>query len=218
MFNTKFFKRLEYKLGRFAIPNLMLAIVGAMALVYVLDMMFVARLGTTLSSYLAFNKWEICSGQVWRIITFILIPPDRSIVFIVFALYLWWLMGSALEERWGAFRFNLFYLVGIIGTIAAGLFVGGATNTYLNLSLFFAFALVYPEIELSLFFFLPVKVKYLAFADLLIFIYSFIVGSWITRAAILVAFLNVLLFFGSDAIYHIKRLKQNHDIKKRFKR
>ena len=218
MYKSSFFRKAEYKLGKFAIPNLMAVIVGAMALVYILDLMFLNRLGDTLSSHFVFDRAAILSGQIWRIITFALIPPDRSIIFIIFSLYFFWMMGSALENEWGAFRFNIFYLCGIVGTIIAGLIAGSVTNLYLNLSLFFAFALFYPEFELMLFFVLPVKIKYLAIADLVLFGYSFAVGSMADRVAILVAFSNIALFFGADFIAQIKKWKRNRDIKKRFKK
>ena len=143
-------------------------------------------------------------GQVWRILTFIFIPPDSSIVFIVFSLYFYWLIGSALENQWGAFRFNVFYLCGMLGTIIVGFITGYALNNYLNLSLFFAFALIYPDFQLMLFFFIPVKVKYLAFIDAAYFILMLIMGSWRNKIILLVALANVILFFGRDFIDKIK--------------
>ena len=218
MYKRTLLDKLEYKLGRFAVQNLMTVIVGMMAVVYLLDLIVAGRLGVPLSLYLAFDSQAILAGQVWRVITFALLPPESSLIFIIFSLYFYWLIGSALEERWGAFKFNLFYLCGMLGTILAGFIMGYATNYYLNMSLFFAFALIYPEFEVMLFFILPVKVKYLAFADLVLFAYSFAVSSWAIRVAIVVALLNVVLFFYSDFIYLIRRAKQNHDLKKRFRR
>lgn len=196
----------------------MTVIVGMMAVVYMLDFICIGRLGIPLTYYLSFNSSAIFAGEVWRVITFALLPPDSSPVFILFSLYFYWLIGSALEERWGAFRFNLFYLCGMLGTIIAGFIMGYATNYYLNMSLFFAFALLYPEFEVTLFFILPVKVKYLAFADLVLFAYFFVITSWPYRVAIVVALINVALFFYGDLAYHVRRAKQNHDLKKRFKR
>lgn len=218
MYKRSLIDRLEYKFGKFSVQNFMSVIVGMMAIVYVLDFIFIGRLGIPLSYYLTFNSSAIFAGEVWRVITFALLPPDLSPIFIIFSLYFYWLIGSALENAWGAFKFNLFYLCGMLGTIIAGLIMGYVTNYYLNMSLFFAFALLYPEFEVNLFFVLPIKVKYLAFADLLIFAYSFAVTTWPYRIAIVVALLNIVLFFYSDFIHLIKRAKQNHDLKKRFKR
>ncbi len=210
--------KLESKLERFAIQNFMTVIVGVTALVFVLDYLFMARIGKTLSSMLYFNRELILAGEVWRIFTFILLPPSASAVFIIFALYMYWLYGSALESNWGAFRFNLFYFLGMLGTIAVGFIFGVAANYYLNLSLFLAFALLYPDFEVNLFFILPIKVKYIAFADLLYFGYLFVVSSWPYRVMIIVSLINVIIFFWSDLVSNIKRLRQNHEMKKRFRK
>ncbi len=217
MYKRSLLTRLEYKLGRFAIRNLMTVIVGVMGLVFMLDYIFIARIEMPFSSYLAFDRAAVLSGEVWRVITFALIPPDSSPFFIFFSLYFYWMIGSVLETEWGAFKFNAFYLCGIIGTIASGFITGYATNYYLNMSLFFAFALLYPEFELRLFFVIPVKIKYLAFADLVLFVLALILLPWPHKAAIVIALANVLLFFGGNLISEIKRIKRNRDIKKRFK-
>jgi hypothetical protein len=127
------------------------------------------------------------------------------------------MIGSVLETEWGAFRFNVFYLCGIIGTVIGGFITGFATNYYLNMSLFFAFALYYPEFEVRLFFAIPVKIKYLAIADLILFAYDLVVTSWSNKAAIVIALANVLLFFWPNLISEVKRIKRNRDIKKRFR-
>ncbi len=218
MYKKSLITRLEYKLGRFAVQNLMAVVVGMMAVIYLLDYLFAARIGTLLSTHLYFERTAIFAGEVWRVITFALLPPNSSIVFIIFSLYFYWLIGSALEAEWGAFRFNLFYLCGMVGTIIGGFIMGAATNYYLNMSLFFAFALLYPDFELRLFFVIPVKVKYLAFADLILFIYALITASWAYRVAVLIALANIALFFWSDFSSFIRRMKQNHEMKKRFRR
>lgn len=218
MFGKQYLRKLEYKFGRYAISNLMAVIVGTMALVYVLDYMFIARIGTMFSGYLAFDRALILSGEIWRVFTFALLPPSSSLVFIIFSLYFYWMIGSTLENEWGSFRFDLFYLCGIVGTVVGGFICGYATNFYLNMSLFFAFALLYPEFELRLFFVIPIKIKYLAFADLLLYIYSILVLPWSYKAAAIVSLCNVALFFREDIVSEIKRLRRNHEMKKRFKR
>ena len=92
----------------------------------------------------------------------------------------------------------------MLGTIIVGFITGYALNNYLNLSLFFAFALIYPDFQLMLFFFIPVKVKYLAFIDAAYFILMLIMGSWRNKIILLVALANVILFFGRDFIDKIK--------------
>ena len=217
MYKKSLLTRLEYKLGKFAVNNLMSVIIGAMALVFILDYVFIARIEMTFSSFLAFDRAAVLSGEVWRVITFALLPPESSPLFILLSLYFYWLIGSVLETEWGAFKFNVFYLCGIIGTIASGFITGYATNYYLNMSLFFAFALYYPEFEVRLFFAIPVKIKYLAIADLILFAFDLVIMPWPYKAAIVIALANVLLFFWQNLISEIKRIKRNRDIKKRFR-
>jgi hypothetical protein len=147
---------------------------------------------------MVFSRGEIFSGQVWRVIAFILIPPGSSLIFIFFALYFYYLIGNSLEREWGAFRFNVYYLVGVLGTIAAGLITGYASNFYLNMSLFFAFAALYPNFQVLVFFVLPVRIKYLAYLDAAYFVYMLVMSDWSGRAAIIAALINFLIFFGPD--------------------
>ena len=109
-------------------------------------------------------------------------------------------------------------LTGVCLFLIGGFIAGYATNFYLNMSLFFAFALLYPEFELMLFFVIPVKIKYLAFADLVLFLISILVLPWSYKIAAVVSLCNVAIFFWDDFIGEIKRLVRNHEMKKRFKR
>ena len=120
----------------------MLYLVIAMAGVYIVEL-FVPDM--PLSLYLYFDRSLIFAGQWWRVITWILIPPSSSIIFIIFSLYFYYLIGLGLEHSWGSFKFNLYYLVGIIATIIGGFITGTTDNTFLNYSLFFAFAILYPD-------------------------------------------------------------------------
>lgn len=187
--------RLSYKFRRICIPNLMLYLVIAMAGVYIVEL-FVPDM--PLSLYLYFDRSLIFAGQWWRVITWILIPPSSSIIFIIFSLYFYYLIGLGLERSWGSFKFNLYYLVGIIATIIGGFITGTTDNTFLNYSLFFAFAILYPDFQVMLFFFIPIKIKWLALADLLFFIISLIFSPMYIRVAIIASMLNFILFFYED--------------------
>ena len=169
-----------------------------MAAVYLFDLFFYPVNHISLSSLLAFDRSAILRGQIWRIVTFVFIPPNSSPFFIFLSLYFYWLIGSSLENQWGAFRFNVFYLCGVIGTMLFGFITGYATNYYLNLSLFFAFALIFPDFQLMLFFILPVKVKYLALLDAIGFLWMLLTAGWPQKIALLVAVGNILLFFWKD--------------------
>ena len=201
------------KMRRIAVPGLMKYIVISMGAVFVLDLLFAGML----SSLLAFSRAGIMAGQVWRVISFVFIPINSSPLFIVFALYFYWMIGGALENEWGVARFNLFYLTGIVGTIVAGLITGFATNHYLNLSLFFAFAILFPNVELRLFFILPVKVKWLAYVNAAYFAWQLIVSTWPMRAALLVSVANIALFFWPDFYNRIKNARRRREWRNHFR-
>lgn len=187
--------RMEFKYGRKAIPNLMLTVIIGMGLVFVGDLLNPV---VHLQSYLSLSRDALFHGQVWRLFTFIFLPPNSNTLLIFISLYFYYWIGGSLERTWGSFRFNVYYLCGVIGAILACLVTGYADNSYLNLSLFFAFAALYPDMEVLLFFFLPVKVKWLALLDGALFVFMFIVGGWPTRVEILMSLANFLLFFGPD--------------------
>lgn len=214
MLKERWLDKLNQKFGRYGIRNLMTFIVGGMAIVYLMELLIYPMTGFSLSSVLAFNRSAVLHGQIWRLITFIFIPPDSSILFILFSLYFYWLIGNALENQWGAFRFNIYYLCGMLCTVIAGMITGYATNSYLNLSLFLAFALMYPDYQVMVFFVLPVKMKYLALLDVAGLAVMFVVDSWAGRIALLVSLGNVILFFRRDFIDGIQNAKRRYEWRK----
>ncbi len=209
--------RLNRRFGRYAIRNLMTYLVAGMAVVYLMDMLVYPATRFSLSSYLAFDRAAIMRGQVWRLITFVLLPSGSSPLFLLLTLYFYWLIGSTLERQWGAFRFNAYYLCGVVGAIAAGFITGSVSNYYLNLSLFLAFAMLYPDYEILVFFFLPVKMKYLALLDALGLLLMFVTGGAATRVALVFALLNVVLFFGGNLVDQIKAAYRRYKWKQNFK-
>lgn len=195
---------LERKLRRYAIADLMKYVVFGQAIVYAL--MFIwPTLGYRLYSLITLNRAAILHGQIWRLVTFVFAPPSASPLFIFFALYFSYIIGVGLESRWGKVKFNLYYLVGVLAAIVAALLTGRADNTFLNLSLFFAYAAMYPDEEVLLFMILPIKMKYLALLDAALYLQQFIVGSASTRVTIVLCLLNVFLFLGGDLINTIRR-------------
>ncbi len=170
---NKLLDRLSYKYGRFGIPNLMLYVVIAMAGVFIVEL-FVPNM--PLSYFLFFDRSRILAGEWWRIITWAIIPDNTSIVFIIFSLYINWMIGSALEQQWGKFKFNVYYFMGVILTIIGGFITGYTSNTYLYFAMFFAFAMLYPNHQFLLFFIIPIKVKWLALVDAVFFIFTLIMS------------------------------------------
>lgn len=167
--------RLERRFGRFAIPNLMYVIIILYAVGFLLNILnpyFYIQ-------YLSLNASEILHGQIWRIVTFLIQPPSDNAIFLLIALYFYYMIGNALEQTWGSFRFNLYFFTGVLFHVIAAfliyLFTGQVYplgTTYLNLSLFFAFAAVYPDMEFLLFYLIPVKAKWLAWFDGVFFVWT----------------------------------------------
>ncbi len=207
------FYRMEYKYGRYAIHNLMMYITITMVAVYILNFM----IGVPIINMLFFSRVAIFAGQVWRIITFIFIPPMSTSLFLVaLALYFNYSIGTTLENYWGAFKFNIYYLIGLIGAIIAGLISGFGDASYLNLSLFLAFAQLFPDTEFLLFFIIPIKAKYLGYFSMLLFVLAFFAGNFSTKMAILFSVLNFLLFFGKDFFDDIKYQINIYKNRRRF--
>lgn len=192
---------LDRKFGRRSIPHLMYFITGIMLAIYVCDLVLRGQV----SSLLYFDRSLILRGEVWRLVTFLFLPPGSSPIWILFSLYFYCLIGNGLESAWGSFRFNIFYLVGALGAVCSGLITGYAANGFLNMSLFLAFAAIYPDHQVLVFFFLPIKIKWLALLDALYFVYSFFAGGWAAKLAILFALLNIALFFGGDLLRNAKQ-------------
>ena len=192
---TQILARLERTFGRFAIERLISYIVGGTAIVYVLAQVrpdFVGLL--TLHPYLALR-------QPWRFVTFLFVPETWSPIWLLFSLYWTWLIGTNLENEWGAFKLNVYYLLGALGTAGAAWITQHAEGSiWLNTSLFFAFATVFPDYEIRVFFVVPIKVKWLGLLTLAPVAYHFLVGDVGTKAAIGVAFVNYFVFFSRTLI------------------
>lgn len=205
-----FINKLNRKFGKYAIHNLMFYIIILYATGYLLFMInpnFYER-------FLSLDVEKILRGQIWRLATFIIQPPDTSILFLALELYIYYMIGTNLERAWGAFRFNLYFISGILFNILATIilfFITGYSISYgliyINRSLFFAFAALYPNVQFLLFFILPVKVKYLAYFYGAFIVYEVIKLSFsgiygiALAVAILVSLGNFLIYFLSTRNY-----------------
>ena len=208
---------LERRLRRWAISDLMKYIAIGQGIVYILMYVW-PSLGNIVYSMITLARGALMRGQIWRLVTFVLVPPNSSPLFALFALYFYYMIGSSLEHRWGKVRFNLYYGVGMICAWLACLITGYASNTYLNLSLFFAFAAIFPNEEVYLFGILPIKMKYLALVDLLIYAQQFITGGASARVTIVLCLLNVILFLGGDLLHTFRRESQYWKTRRNFRR
>ncbi len=207
-----FLDLLERRFGSFAIPGLIRIVAGFNALVFVL-----ARLNPAFVQMLDLNRGAILQGQVWRLVTYIFIPTTNSPIWIIFVLLFLWFIGEGLERAWGAFRLNLFYLLGMIGTTIAAFFFGSNfSNTMLNASLFFAFARFYPEEVIYVFFVLPVKVKWLAWISAALLILGFATSPNSYRVALIASLANYFTFFGPELVRAARNRQQTATRRRRF--
>jgi len=211
----RWFDKLERKFGNIAIKGLMGYIVGLNAFVYLLTN-FLDTTGTYTAKLMLIPEL-VLRGEVWRLFTYIFIPPEASWVFILFVLYFYYMVGNGLEREWGSFRFNIYYFIGMVGTtIAAFLTGGGTTAVYLNLSLFLAFARIYPDFQLLIFFILPVKMKYLAWLNWAFIAYTVVFEPVPFKVAALVSIINYFVFFGKDIVTRTNTGRQVYYNRKRF--
>jgi membrane associated rhomboid family serine protease len=214
MLKVNWLDKLERKFRRWAIPGLMKYIVILNGLVYLLT--YLDRTGVYVHT-LTLIPQLVWAGEYWRLITYILIPPSASPLFIIFILYFYLLIGNTLEQEWGSFKFNLFYLFGMIGTTLAAFITGGeTTSVYLNLSLFLAFAQLFPNFELLLFFVIPVKIKYLGWLQWGFIALTVLTAAWPAKIAALASVVNFLIFFGRDLFSQAKLNKSSYQRRRQF--
>ena len=134
-------------------------------------------------NWLSLDAPAILSGQIWRIFTYIIYPPAGGIFTILISLYFYYMIGSMLERQWGTFRFNLYFFTGVLLHAVAAIFiylVWGVVlemgTYYLNLSMFFAFAAMFPDMQVLFMWLIPIKMKWLAWFDGIYFAVTIIAG------------------------------------------
>lgn len=200
-----FLNKMERKLGRFAIEGLMKYLIAGYVIGYIIEYFF-----SGLLSYISLEPYMILHyGQVWRLVSWILIPPTTSRSYFIFAIIMiifYYQLGTVLERAWGAFRFNVYVFGGMIFTVLGAFFmyfimgtpvsVGGLFNTYyINLSIFLAFALSFPDNQVMLYFLIPIKMKWLAIVYAVLALVGAFSAGWVGRVAIFASLLNFIIFF-----------------------
>lgn len=225
-----FLNKLERKFGRYAISNLSFYIIIAYAIGYVLSLpSFIG--GMNFLDFFTLNPYLICRGQIWRIATWIIVPPSSINIFTLLMLYFYYSIGSTLERTWGTFRYNVYIFSGILFTLlgafilyflyasiggvekaVVGSFISSAFSTYyINMSIFLAFAAVYPNLQVLLFFVVPIKMKYLAYVDAIMLVYSFFANRGLApKVAIIMSLLNFIVFFFGTRDYRRVNPKEIH--------
>ena len=201
------FNRLERHFGRFAIHNLALYLIGGQIVFFGLSL-----LGRFDVRRIMLWPAAILEGEWWRLLTFPFVPPVSGqvsmtgAVFLALSWYFFHMISQALENYWGTFRFNLFFLIGGVLTVAVSFLTPDYATGYefFAVSVFLAFAFLNPDFEHYLFYILPVKIKWFALVAWLGFAYAFVTGDWNARFAVLAATGNFFLFLGGDVVDRIR--------------
>ena len=201
---------------RFGIPNLMRYIVIGNALVYVLSLLS-RNADAAALDFLSFNLSGLLRGEVWRLVSFVFVPGYGSPFALIIALYFYYWIGSTLEREWGTAKFTLYYVGGalltVLGVIITSLITGNyhltlAGTGYVNLSMFLAFAVLFPDMTVLLFFIIPIKIKWLAIIDGAFFaieiVQSILSGNVVGAITPVLALLNFAIF----ATPHVRYLRQ----------
>ena len=211
---------LENRVGFLAIPRLIPAIALLNLFVYVLF-----QFQPEYVSFLTLEPALVLRGEVWRLVSYIFIPQyflggGSILQSVFFLLYVWFMIwvGNSLEHAWGAFRLTLYYALGMAGvTIAAFLLGAGQSEgnvlpLYINMSLFFAFATLFPNVQIYVLFIIPLKVKWVALIGLLPILLMFINASLVGKTAIVISLVNYILFFAPVAV---SNARHNRNVQKR---
>ena len=210
--------KFEKKFGRYAIPNLTLILILSYVAGYVIELLGSAA-GVNMLGFLTLDPYRILHGQIWRLVTWVIVPPDSFDVFTIIMLYFYYSLGTTLERTWGTYRYNVYIFSGILFTvvgsflcmgvvylmygnlpteIASSYFYSGSyafSTYYINLSIFLAFAATYPDMQVLLMFVIPVKVKWMGILDAVLMLYYVIKGGVFTKFAIIASLLNFVLYF-----------------------
>lgn len=216
--------KLERKIGKFAIPNLILWLLGAEAIGLVMNQIY-----PQLQVLLVLSPYDILHGQVWRLVTWIFIPDDSNIIFFLIMALFYYQLGTTLERTWGVFRFNAYIIAGMLFTIIGAfayygiaLAIGGNglleipimgfffTMRYIKLSIFLAFALLFPDMQVMFYFVIPIKMKWMAYIYLAFSVVEMIRVGWAGRVCFVMSLLNFLIFYLSTRDFRRMSPKEMH--------
>ena len=230
--------KLERKFGRHGgIPNLTVYIIICYVIGYLLTYM-----NPSLLSMMSLDISRILQGQIWRLVTWVIYPPSTGnfLLFVVSILFFYYPIGTSLERTWGSFRYTLYIFSGLLFVLIAAFItyfvtggfvvidgmtymIGGGvfTTYYVSLSVFLAYAACYPDMQILLWFVIPIKMKWMAWVYCAIIFYNMIsyvrVGLWVMAVPILASLLNFVLFFFSNRNmqrYNPKEMHRRREFKK----
>lgn len=193
--------KMERRFGRYAIRNLTMYLLAGYAIGYLLSFTM-----PQLLTYFTLEPALILKGQVWRLLSWVIIPPNDNIIFVIFMMLLYYSLGNTLESYWGAFRYNVYIFSGILFTVIGAFIVNGLiggitgfgslySTYYINMSIFLACASIMPDYQLLLYGIIPIKMKWLAVLDVVLLAVDAVRGGLIIRIVIIASLLNFIIFF-----------------------
>lgn len=212
--------KLERKFGRWAIPNISLYLIICYAFGYLIELV-----NPSFCHYLTLNPYYILHGQIWRLVTWILVPPYSFDLLVIITLFFYYSIGTSLERTWGTFRYNLYLFLGMLFTILGSFIVMGIlyimdgqaiaamgarmyfspqiagtvfsafSTYYVNMSIFLAFAATFPDAQVLLMFIIPVRMKWMGIAYAVLLIWQFLASGIVTKVVIGASLLNFLVFY-----------------------
>lgn len=238
----------EKKFGKYAIKNLSLVLIICYGVGYILQWTFPAFL-----TYLYLNPYQIIfHGQIWRLVTWLIVPPSGFDIFTLLMLYFYYSLGTTLERTWGTYRYNVYIFSGVLFTIlgafllfaytavfkdssqtAAALWALWGTygnysplasmfsTFYVNMSIFLAFASTYPNMQVLLFFLIPIKIKILGIIYGALLVFQFLTGSVVNKVVIAASLMNFIIFFitGRGKVHMTpKQAKRRQEFRREVKR
>ena len=238
-----FLYKLEAKIGKYAIQNISLYLILCYGCGYLLEL-----INANFINYLTLNPYLILHGQIWRLVTWILVPPDSLSILTLVMLYFYYSIGTSLERTWGTFLYNFYLFMGMIFTVIGSFVVMALCNVmypefidmygieyffqtislnfstyYVNMSIFLAFAATFPNVQVLFMFIIPIKVKWLGIIYGVMLVYEMITSSMIQRVIMIASLANFLVFFlmtrqGLTMRMNPKQMKRRHDFNKEVKK
>lgn len=232
----------EKKFGKYAIRNISLVLIMCYAVGYLISI-----INPNFLMYLTLNPYAILHGQIWRLVTWIIMPPDTSnLFFVLITLYFYYSLGTSLERTWGTYRYNVYLMSGMLFTVVGSfllmgycyLFEGAAiaglgadvyftylslyfSTYYINMSIFLAFAATFPDVQVLLMFIIPVKVKWLGIIYGVMLAVQFIQGNVYSRFAMAASLLNFAVFWMTSRSHiHMspKQVKRRQEFRREVRR
>ena len=201
--------RFCYNHPRFGVLNLMRYIIIGTAIVFAVDLINTSSV--SLAGLLTFDAAAVLKGQIWRLVTFVIVPQNTSLLFFAMELSFAYFIGGSLEQEWGSGKFTIYYLIGMVLILAYGFASYGITSFsapmnvyYLNMSMFFAFATFSPDARIWMFGIIPLKAKWLAWVYAALFALAIIRNPFPLNILPVIASLNYLLFCGEWLFNYVR--------------